>query len=384
MKYVVERNKENHKEVNSFFNELYPKKNFSDTGTKGYPGTTYYRKCDYIHYPANESGRTHDNFKWTGHKLITLQELKDILKKETMLPDNYYVLSQTKEQNGEIARYCENTYNHFYGVSTSPFYYGLGKELNRGHTDIKQLNSSYTIYTFQEWKDLLNKKEMKKIIGYKFKKGFEQFEKAAVAIVASHTAYKTAKVFSDFPDSNRDGKIFGQNSLMSQKLKEAKVLDLWFEPVYENEFKIGDWVTWTGMMPVTGKIKSGPTYDCYALEAPYDKTHDSLHYSYLRKATQEEIDSTKTLTISVGTPLTEVTIKKNGDIYATVGGNNFNSNITDLSSIKNSLLSKKFIFGLGGYDVVMEDITVRVGCKSTNFQVKLSEITKILEEYKKL
>jgi hypothetical protein len=30
--------------------------------------------------------------------------------------------------------------------------------------------------------------------------------------------------------------------LLIPKLKEAGVLDLWFEPVYENEFKVGDWV----------------------------------------------------------------------------------------------------------------------------------------------
>ena len=67
---------------------------------------------------------------------------------------------------------------------------------------------------------------MEKVIGYKFKKEYESYLKAYCAIVgiipesASIVAYKET------------GYVFQSKSIAYDRIKNAGVLDLWFEPVY--------------------------------------------------------------------------------------------------------------------------------------------------------
>lgn len=62
----------------------------------------------------------------------------------------------------------------------------------------------------------------KKIIGYKLAK--PKYEQAAMALVDSKTDWKGGSKI-----------VFVEDGTWYNKFKEADVLDLWFEPVYEEE-----------------------------------------------------------------------------------------------------------------------------------------------------
>ena len=73
-----------------------------------------------------------------------------------------------------------------------------------------------------------NKVNMKKLIGYNLKKDCAQFEQASFAIINSHSVEGNTKFV------NKNGVDFTEDSKYCAWLKEANVLDLWFEPVYES------------------------------------------------------------------------------------------------------------------------------------------------------
>jgi len=81
----------------------------------------------------------------------------------------------------------------------------------------------------------------KKIIGYKLIK--PEYKEASIAIVKplSDSSYKSW-------ESNiiEHGWTFTSASVHANILQKAGVLDLWFEPVYEGAFKVGDWVITKG------------------------------------------------------------------------------------------------------------------------------------------
>jgi hypothetical protein len=72
---------------------------------------------------------------------------------------------------------------------------------------------------------------MKKIIGYKLIK--PEYKEAALKISCAFKNWENVLAKYD---------IAITQTKYINSLKEAGVLDLWFEPVYENEFKVGNWV----------------------------------------------------------------------------------------------------------------------------------------------
>lgn len=61
----------------------------------------------------------------------------------------------------------------------------------------------------------------KKIIGYKLKKGFERYEKAILAISGLNAF--------------NGGTTFSKGSIIYERLEVAGVLNLWFDPIFEDE-----------------------------------------------------------------------------------------------------------------------------------------------------
>lgn len=65
----------------------------------------------------------------------------------------------------------------------------------------------------------------KEIIGYKLKEEFKKYEPVAAKLFNCNKLYEPVGYSGDI-----------------EKLKNAKLLDLWFEPIYkEEEYKVGDW-----------------------------------------------------------------------------------------------------------------------------------------------
>ena len=146
-----------------------------------------------------------------------------------------------------------------------------------------------------EFNQIENFMENKKIIGYKLIK--PEYTKAVCAIEG----------YICFGENIRDGHvIFLENREEGfKKLQDAKVLDLWFEAMYEKEFKVGDWVLTSekangwGSSPaeINNKILKIKKIDkSERLEYGGKYYFDNLRtigQEILRKATEEEIEKAK-------------------------------------------------------------------------------------------
>jgi hypothetical protein len=103
-----------------------------------------------------------------------------------------------------------------------------------------------TEISFGQFKELvLNKTETKmekKQIGWKLIK--PEYNEAAKAIALRDR--------SDWGSGNYD---FAVDSAAETRLRTAAVLNLWFEPVYENRFKVGDWIMYDEGTTLNGPYK---------------------------------------------------------------------------------------------------------------------------------
>lgn len=92
------------------------------------------------------------------------------------------------------------------------------------------IRTGYTEITFDQFKELVLKESNmdKKLIGYNLKKDCTQFEQASFAIINVRSTEGNTKF------ANKNGVNFTEDSLYHDWLKEANVLDLWFEPVFES------------------------------------------------------------------------------------------------------------------------------------------------------
>lgn len=125
--------------------------------------------------------------------------------------------------------------------------------------------------------------EDKKIIGYKLVK--PEYKEASIAIVKplSDSSYKNW-------ESNviQYGWAFTLTSNHANILRDAGVLDLWFEPIYEEKFKVGDWVTFWSEIDkklYSSKIKEWTPHNYCKLENGLEPFKHLI-----KKATPEEIE----------------------------------------------------------------------------------------------
>jgi len=123
----------------------------------------------------------------------------------------------------------------------------------------------------------------KEIIGYKLIK--PEYEEVAIKITGYVTGGKSFINYKLQPEG-----------LFVEALQKAGVLDLWFEPIYEEEYKVGDWITITevnssGWLNDTSKrtfqIDGNPTLFVGGTYWKIDGGK-ALHAKF-RKATPEEI-----------------------------------------------------------------------------------------------
>jgi hypothetical protein len=87
-----------------------------------------------------------------------------------------------------------------------------------------------------------------------------------------------------------------------EHLQKAGVLDLWFEPVYEQEeeFKIGDWVTTTTDVSISyEKPKKGEVFQITEIKSEFVffSSNCAVRTDRVRKATEEEIKKAQIIEI---------------------------------------------------------------------------------------
>lgn len=126
-----------------------------------------------------------------------------------------------------------------------------------------------------------------KMIGYKFKKGCLKFESAAKKIIGSNGEFKSIQ----YPQC-----CFQTNSESTRLLKEAGVLDLWFEPVYEEQYKVGDYFV-CNLKRNNYEGELDKIYKCTEIRDNllYFDSCRAIEKERCRKATQQEIDSIRNL-----------------------------------------------------------------------------------------
>ena len=160
---------------------------------------------------------------------------------------------------------------------------------------------SLPVISYEEWKQIINKKEMEKeIIGYKLKPDCEKYRRIAQDIVYKHNGGYSIYL-NEGTEYMSVTPICGRTT--HNILEEAGVLDLWFTPVYkEDEYKVGDWVyvidrSFTIKAPCTGVLKiqsldnsrkTSYKNNFLFTNGGYAGCNDNVS-NYIRKATNEEI-----------------------------------------------------------------------------------------------
>jgi len=191
--------------------------------SKGYSNPE--RRHDYmIHYPFTQGGGSLFAYLKEGYTEITFEQFKQItmnnvkIKKGDKLSDLNLVeknITCYKNSLGDVFEGC--TYN------LNNYKYRKITKVENGYFEISCFN--YGWFKIEEAIE-----NMKKIIGYKLIK--LEYENAAVDIV-----FKEVSSLFTVDKNYIDTKIFPvqgyTNTILA--LKEAGVLDLWFEPIYKEE-----------------------------------------------------------------------------------------------------------------------------------------------------
>ena len=225
-----------------------------------------------------------------------------------VLPKCWFVLYDTREEFDLLNQFYDKGWAYLARKNTNGYHNNGDNQIHHnnwvggsGSTKEKLLKKGYIQITFEQFqKYVLKEKEMeRKIIGYKLN-GKVEVEKVAYLLGCAST--------------ERDGMFFWEthfDGLTFLKAKELGILDLWFEPVYEEKFKVGDWVTIIKDSKGEGDnirkginytfkiatIEQSFLYDDIWLISDKDNNNGVLS-GYCRKATKEEIDKARTQTIT--------------------------------------------------------------------------------------
>jgi hypothetical protein len=232
---------------------------------------------------------------------LPLCSVKEFLKEKTMIDkinDEFIVdcTSNTTEERREVYKFLVDNrgYNPSYLMND---YANIVCNKTEGTTNFRSLENSksyypsYPVLTFQEFKQKYLNMEEKKIIGYKLTKP----EYKEVALKISNTYGNWENTLSVY-----DISITQKNYI--NRLQEAGVLDLWFEPVYEEEeFKVGDYITVVEnnhTIAYNGIV--GETYKIIKIVGEFFLFYDinnciNTNNVKVRKATEEEIKKAQSI-----------------------------------------------------------------------------------------
>jgi hypothetical protein len=168
-----------------------------------------------------------DNNNWMGGNITTIPyySVKEFLKeKEFVLPEKWAIKGEfsSKRNNRILSEWFSTNSNNCWAISSPEYFYFIE---DNNCKRVKYLPTSYTEITFEQFKKYVLKEEImgKKIIGYRLVK--REYEKAVIA-VCNWTSFNFKRFESDISDE------------AVKRLTEAGVLDLWFEPVSEEEIKL--------------------------------------------------------------------------------------------------------------------------------------------------
>jgi len=220
-------------------------------------------------------------------------------------------------------------------------------------------NSDYKATKCIDFSELKLENEMKEIIGYKLIA--PEYKEAALSICNTVANWENSLKKYDIK-INQIGYI--------NKLEKAGVLNLWFEPVYAPQYKIGDFVIWKKETSQQNVYKI-----CGISDNGYDLEWEGRNVFYgkenipFRKATEKEIADRLSKTLILGSTKIEIVISKS---LIKADGKSFN--ISDLINLTTNMKG----YDSMGYYLKFSNVTI--GCCTFTLQ----ELESIITEYNKL
>ena len=229
--------------------------------------------------------------------IIRLAKEQGMIKDEFVLPEKWWVQS-TEENYVDIYTWLRNNQMNdisYINLNNNDKNYPICFPAYYTFHQCKG-NSTYAEITFDQFKKYVLKQDTmeKEIIGYKLKDDCEKYREAAERIVPVNLEYFNGKInYLVYPTR------VGYNCSVSV-LKEAGVLDLWFDPVYKDKFQVGDWIVDDNdEESEAGKITS-ITEIFYCINDGNSKTWSFNKITPgLRLATPEEIENSKYPNITI-------------------------------------------------------------------------------------
>lgn len=305
-------------------------------------------------------------YKSEGYTIYKAEDILALYEKDNL--EEYIVKCETKEETNIVASHIKEKV--FDGTSVWKYVvnskiFGKNKTL---HNYIPHECKHLSVLTFKEFQQkIMNKTE--NIIGYK-----APYDLAG-GIVKKGTVYKKVQ---------EDDRFYAPEDKISKTTLPKEIVETW-EKVYEDEFKIGDWVY---VIHNGGNCSShnlhkktyrkGEFFKISGFEISDINTklaftnqggvlYIEAFKNAFRKATQEEIDSlfNKTLSLSNGKEVVieRAVIKPEG--------------VEEIEVEELTNLIKNWVFKVNGYTTTVVDITFNIGCWKN---VKLIDIQTILLE----
>jgi hypothetical protein len=273
----------------------------------------------YLHYPKI-SRKCYFKTLQKDYLEITLEQFKKYVlieeeKEEQESTKNLIYSVKELEEREDLVIYLDNeedfkkirnTTNKLFDTYYGKYCYSLAKNSFSSlssNTDPGSYSNA-KIITIDQIKEL--NMEEKEIVGYKLIK--PEYEEAAIKIC--RFAKGGCIPFEDFLKRCK-------GNCYEKELKQAGVLDLWFEPVFfeEETFKIGDWITITDTKGITGWMDDTDKRT-FKIHGEKTKFHAGFLwqlkkgrgvYGEFRLATPEEIIKANNITV-------KLSIGKNVDI----------------------------------------------------------------------
>jgi len=299
---------------------------------------SYYRFCPNAVY--DKYGKMDESYLGSSfniEKEFTFEEFKSFFEKKEEFPIDDFCVTNNGN-NVEVVDYLKSkgfdNPNDLSGINEIERFYGIK---SNSITWYYRDNKFKTSYTLQQLKELDNMKE-RKIIGYKLLEKIEGYT-TEVGSICKDPLYFA--LYKDHPK---------------------------FEAVYEEEFKVGDWVTWKQYSNIAYRLIYLNSDGGFKVDHEQGNYIDCNIYTLCRKSTEEEIKKSQQKTINVNN--TDIIIKK-GSMFAV------DKEFTlEYLQVIQQLFSEKYY--TSAWNINVE--TVKLGCKQG---FKKSDIDKIIDEYKK-
>lgn len=166
---------------------------------------------------------------------------------EFVLPKCWFVLYSNREEFDIIDKFYDKGWFYYDNGDRCGYHNNGDGQFNSNNwvgdftTKERLLRKGYIQITFEQFQKYVLKQETmeKEIVGYKLVK--PEYEEVALKITGMSNQHWNGFSTNKFLKTEEWFCVDYEKYVA--KLKEAGVLDLWFEPVYEEEPKVGDWVT---------------------------------------------------------------------------------------------------------------------------------------------